>query len=161
MRLQSAHALCGPASVANALRALGRNISEDKIADAVKKAGHGGDGIPEQDGTAPSQIQRALEAVGFVGQPWTAGDGDDAWHALRSRLLSGDPVLLPVDFDGDTMSHWLVAIGLLGDRVLVADGADPEIVVSYSEDQLRRRWKMDTDPARYYGMTIKKARRKK
>jgi len=159
--MQSAHALCGPASVANALRALGRGSSEDKVANAIKLQASGADGLPEQEGVGPAQLQRALEAVGYVGQPWTVGDGDDAWHALRSRLLAGDPVLVPVDFDGDTMSHWLVAVGLLGDRVLVADSADSEIVVSYSEDQLRRRWKADTDPARYYGLTVRKARRKK
>ena len=155
MRLQSHPNLCGPAAVANALRARGKAATEDKVLAAIKKAMGATEGHPEQDGTSALSIQRALEAVGMVGDPWTLADGPASWAFLRENLLWGRPVFLAVDYEGDRAEHWVVAIGVLGDRVLVADSADPELVLSLIYADLDRRWKSDTDPPRYYGMTAR------
>lgn len=40
----------------------------------------------------------------------------------------------------DANSHWVAAVGRLGDRILVADSADNDLVLSYSAEQLVDRW---------------------
>jgi hypothetical protein len=91
-----------------------------------------------------------------VGTPVIVGDPEVAWDALKMRLTEGRPSLLPVD-DGE---HWVAAVGLLGDSVLVADSADPELVVPYTQAALTRRWKTG-DPPQYWAMDVRRAPRRR
>lgn len=162
MRLQSHQSLCGPASVANALRALGvRTASEDKVLLALKRSAGANDPHPEQDGTSAASLQRALQAQHMDGLSVTLNDWDVALAWLRDGLLRGHVSLLAVDWEGDQATHWVTAIGLMGARILVADSADPEIVLSLSERELQARWRSDTDPARCSALLLRSGPRKK
>lgn len=68
------------------------------------------------------------------------------YHALRN----GRPVVLLVD-KGE---HWVVAVGLLGHRCLVADSADSELVVSYTQEEVMTRWKLAESGKAYWGVVL-------
>jgi hypothetical protein len=132
---------------ANAMRALGRAMDEAKV---VKKMGPG----VEVYGTPEAQVKAALTKLAAHGEAFQLVDAEVAWRYMRSWLVSGWPVALAVDED----EHWVAAIGVLGDRVLVADSADPELVLSYTRDQLLDRWRKPGDPPRYYGIVARPGR---
>jgi hypothetical protein len=149
--MQSTEASCGPTGVSNACKALGLNVSEAAVVawvDKVKKSNAGAEGTTEELLTraiteaAPKKLR--LRARGLL-----VYDETTARDALTGALRRG-AVLLAVD--GDT--HWVTAVGLLGDRVLVADGAEAELVVSYSWEQVNARWMVPGNPAKWFGLVI-------
>lgn len=157
MRLQSNEATCGHNTAANGLKALGYGpvVRAGSKAEAwvVKRAGR----RSETAGTDENTFARILRAVGAWHSDFTLASEDAAWGLLRSHLFEGRPVGLAVDND----THWVVAIGLLGLRVDVADSADPEAVVSYSREELMKRWYTPGEPRIHYGVAMQMPRRKR
>jgi hypothetical protein len=145
--------------VANVLRALGlsREVTEDQVARRIRLKASTTDADPA-DGTTEGQILKALAAYRLRAEEVLLHQGHAALCALRGHLVVGRPAVLCVDNN----THWLAAIGALGERFLVADPADPEVVVSYSPDELETRWKFAGDPPAYHAMVVHRtARRRK
>lgn len=155
MRYQSTDHFCGPAAVANALKALGRNVTEQQVETAVAKAHRKGE--PKSvEGTSHLQIKKALEVMKYNYAEFSLAHSEAAWRTLRSYLIDGYPTLLAVDDN----EHWVSAIGVLGQFILVADGADSELVLSYDKERLLQRWGAHSDVITYYGLPIMPKKRR-
>lgn len=134
--MQDSAANCGPASVSNALQALGIIRTQAECETLCK--------TNATDGTTGKNIAKGLKALGCHGHPIREKRADVALAFLMSALGKGRPVILCVD----DWEHWVAAVGLLGQRVLVCDPADNELVTSYEPEALMKRW---AAPA-YYGV---------
>lgn len=157
MRLQSSQSLCGAAALANALRSVGvHKATEDRIVTLIKASADSSDGTPAAEGIGPAQLDRAASAFSYTLEPLTLYHPQAAYYALRGFLTDGKPCLLGVDVHQGDVGHWVAAVGLLGDYILVADSANDEIVVPYAWQPLCNRWKSDTDPAYLYSMVLKR-----
>jgi ABC-type bacteriocin/lantibiotic exporter with double-glycine peptidase domain len=139
MRMQDTAANCGPASVSNALQALGIIRSQAECEVLCKTSG--------TDGTSTRNIIRAVQSLGCRGLPIKEKRQVVAWLMLMRWLRAGAPIILCVD----DSSHWVAAIGTLGDRVLVADPADNELVLSYDTEKLMDRWSATSG---FYGVIL-------
>ncbi len=128
MRMQDTAANCGPASLANALQAIGLLRSQDECASLCKTTA--------TEGTTPKRLVAAVRAVGR--EPVIIKERREAvallW--LSHFLATGRSAVLCVDND----THWVAAVGLLGERILIADSADNELVLSLSRAKLAERW---------------------
>lgn len=152
MRYQKTEFYCGPASVQNALFVLGRKVSQDRLAAAG--------GTTEEHGTDEDGIKRmALWAGCELDEFGTEADGLAAdW--VYGSLTAGRPVVLCVD----RWSHWVVAIGILGDRVVLFDPAryrhntDRLGTFTLPMRKLLKRWRAAHRVARnqpaFYGVAI-------
>lgn len=129
MRLQSTQANCGPFSVRNALSALGITRSEQECEVLCKVSG--------THGTRASVLVRGLAALDGV-RPVVIDEQrpDVALLKLDAALRAGRPAVLLVD----GWAHYVTAVGVLGQRYLVADSADSELVVSHDVVALRDWW---------------------
>lgn len=139
MRLQSTQANCGPASLLNALVALGISRTEDELATLCKTTG--------TEGTSPRNLMAAIRALGRSPELINEKRMDVAIMFVETWLREGRPVILCVD--GDT--HWVTAVGSMGKRIIIADPADNELVLSYSRSDLVDRW---GSGGRYYGIVV-------
>ena len=129
MILQSDQFSCGAASLVNALRAIGQSLN---IKAAARLAG-----THPVNGTTDAGLLRALRNLGFHPQQLSVlDDFHQAIAALRGRLMMGDPVLLSVDND----EHWVVAIGIIGQRVIVVDSASGDLTLVVDASTLKSRW---------------------
>jgi ABC-type bacteriocin/lantibiotic exporter with double-glycine peptidase domain len=149
MRYQSTDHFCGPAAVANALRSLGKNITEMQVEAAVAKAYRKGD-AKSVEGTSQSQIKKALDVLKYNHTEFNLAHAEASWRTLRSFLNDECPVLLAVD----DSEHWVAAIGTIGKRVLIADGLNSELVLSYDREEMLARWGLSGDVVTYYGLVI-------
>lgn len=128
MRLQDSQANCGPTALHNALAALGirRSPAECERLCATTAT----------EGTPADNLQAAAKSIrGCHPVVMESTDPTTSIWALFGRLAHR-PAILCVDAD----QHYIAAIGLLGDRFLVADGAHNDLVLPYSSTQLLRRW---------------------
>jgi ABC-type bacteriocin/lantibiotic exporter with double-glycine peptidase domain len=128
MRMQDTAANCGPASVSNALQALGVSRTQAECEQLCKTSG--------TDGTSARNIIKALQSLGCAGLVLKEKRELVALTLLWHWLRKGRPAVLCVD----DASHWVAAVGVIGERVLVADPADNELVLSYGADGLVDRW---------------------
>lgn len=144
MRLQDSQANCGPASLYNGLMALGIPSTQADCAAAC--------GTTATDGTPPKGIIKGAKSFGR--QPLVINErrGTVATLWLLHFLGQGRPVLLCVD----KSDHWVTAIAVLGDRILVADPADNELVLSLTKPALATRWGETAVPSKhhYYGIVL-------
>lgn len=149
MRFQSHANSCGPSSVANALKSLGITITEEQVENAIAKTQRKSD-PKDIGGSNEMQIKRALNELkcGYV--EFKLADYEAAWRMLRCYIDDGNPALLAVDLD----THWVAGVGTIGQQILLADGADNELVVSMSKDALQKRWGHVGDVTTYYGMAV-------
>lgn len=147
--MQGSQSSCGPSALANLLRALGLNVSEDWVTKKAKLSSHIGDPHTAQ-GTIEAQIQRCLSALKIPHLASTTHDPNTAVAALRGQLILGRPALLAVDGD----DHWVCAASVLGDRFGIVDSADPELVVFYGPAELAQRWASATDPPCFYAIVV-------
>ena len=132
MKFQSTQSLCGPASLSNALKALGRDVSEAAVEKAIKRSGSY---RPAVNGTTQDELALVAEKWAKVVMRGSCAD------SLAIQFLRGELVLGRVGIIGvDRGTHWVAVIGLLGDRFLVVDPADDELVLSLSGPELRERW---------------------
>ena len=74
---------------------------------------------------------------------------DVAILRLVASLRAGRPIIMCVD----KYEHWVSAVGLLGERVIVIDPADAELALSYSVGDLAKRWEGESKPA-YLGLML-------
>lgn len=138
-KLQDSPSNCGALALVNALDALGEKLSV-RAAETLA-------GTSAVTGTQEGGLKKALkqlEKFPFVIQ---TKNELKAWTLLVGNLLQGHPVLLLVD----DQEHWVVATGLLGERILVVDSADGAVVKSYDATQLFTRWVGDQT---YYGIAV-------
>lgn len=144
MRFQSNRSSCGPAALHNALAALGIARSEEELIALTKQT---------PDGTSARQLLSALRTIntpdsGLKALPTRWRSGDDAvvglWWNIKEH---GRPTILCVD----ELEHWVCAIGVLGQRFLVADSADNRLVISYKPQELLARWGAEDN---YYGIIV-------
>lgn len=139
MRMQDTAANCGPASLSNALQAIGIIRSQSECETLCRTSA--------QDGTTTRGLQSAIKSVGRQPEILNERRADVALSFLRDDLRKGRSAVLCVDLG----EHWVAAIGIIGDRVLIADPADNELVMSLSGDQLKSRWASGN---RYYGVIL-------
>src|SRR5690349_22488064 len=111
MRYQSRKSSCGPASLANALEAIGITRTEDELSTLSKQ---------DATGTSSINLRKAAEAVGVDTVVIAEQRTETAGWALNSYVSSGSPGLLIVDND----DHWVAVVGRLGGMFIVADPAD-------------------------------------
>lgn len=140
MRLQDAQHNCGPAALSNALAALGLLHSQTECSELCK--------TNATDGTSPKGLISAARQLGRQPHALSEKRGVVAMLYLDAHLRAGRPAVLCVDND----EHWVAAIGLLGERILVADPADNELVLSYTRAGLLARWCSKT--GRHYGVVL-------
>lgn len=143
MRLQDSLAGCGPAAMHNALMALGTNTDMticEKLCNTSAVSG-----------TQPRKLLNALRGVsGLSCNVLKERSREDAAILkLLECLRLGRPAILCVDKG----THWVATVGILGSvpsiRVLVADSADLDLVISYTPGELLKRW----GPP-YYGIVL-------
>ena len=108
MKFQQLPYSCGPASIVNALRCFGVRRAEKTIRRACKTT---------QEGTNEEDIVRVLTDLGFHATKHEQGKYAKAWKWLYNKLKEGSPVILAVR----NWSHYVTAIGLMGDRIIIAD----------------------------------------
>lgn len=149
IRLQSQQNGCGPSTVANILRSLGLDTTEDQVSKRAKLAGSVNDPHPGL-GTVEAQIMRCLEAMKVSHFQMMAHTPELAVAALRGQLVLGRPAMLAVDND----DHWIGVIGVQGDRFVTVDSADSELVVCPSGVEIAKRWGGATDPPRFYAIVV-------
>lgn len=133
MRLQDNQANCGPYALKNALAAIGIERTAAELEAACKTSA--------TRGTSTANLVRAIAKIdGLYPVKVLEAKRDVALLRLRFALLQGRPVLLSwcSERPGD---HWVAAIGMIGERYLVADAADPELVLSYSVEELEEHWR--------------------
>lgn len=141
MILQDEKNGCGAAALTNALAALGQQLPQDA---AKKLAG------TSHEGTTDKGMVKALRTLGHVPCNIREANAGIAWVTLRGHLAEGHPVLLAVD-DWD---HWVVAVGLIGSRVIVVDSADGAVVQVLDIGQLTGRWEYPGATKGFYGIAI-------
>src|SRR5690349_23329730 len=118
MRMQDSQANCGPSALRNALAALGISRSGDELEKLCQ--------TDATQGTPVANVVRAARTIeGLEPRRIQETRADVALLQLLEALRAGRPVLLCVDND----SHYVAAVGTLGNRVLVADSADSELVL--------------------------------
>jgi ABC-type bacteriocin/lantibiotic exporter with double-glycine peptidase domain len=127
--LQSTQYTCGPASVVNALLALGDDSGTERDLDTAT-------GCDPIKGTQANGLKRGLKVWGDRSRPSTYKSRSAAWRGLLSAIRAGDPCVVVVE-QGE---HWATVIGLLGNRVLVADSGKGELVLSYSREEFLDHW---------------------
>lgn len=129
MRMQSSQSTCGPTALHNSLLALGIQRGLDELEIMC--------GCTATDGTSTKKLMRAAAKIEGC-RPVLIRDRKPDIAALRLRfaLQSGRPVVL-VWGDG---SHWVAAVGMLGEKVLVADSAESELVLSMEIEEVMEGW---------------------
>ena len=124
MKLQDAQHLCGPTALSNALASLGREIPPAACATLCHATIEGAD---EDD------IERAVKELGFTPERITT------WLALCGALVAGAPVVCSVK-ETEPYDHWVAVIGVLGDRLIVVDSLNYELVVAYKRADWLEIW---------------------
>lgn len=143
MRGQTSQFDCGAAALHNALWALGLEVTLHDCEEAC--------GSDQVEGTPVKKLKAGIKAMGGVVLAEVRDSKEDvALLRLQNHLDWGRPVILVVDGG----NHWVTAIGTLGDRFLVADGEDNELVRSFSEGELLQRWCCPDERPRFYGVAV-------
>ena len=127
MRYQSRKSSCGPAALANALESIGIERTEDELGTLSKQS---------VDGTSSINLRKAAESIGVETFHICEQRSEVAAWALEYHLKSGNPALLVVDND----EHWIAVTGMLGDRLIIVDSADNDLLVYYTMAKFLFRW---------------------
>lgn len=133
MRMQDSQANCGPFALKNALHALGIPRSIEELEALCKTSA--------TNGTPPANILRAAKKIdGCRPVKLSEKRRDIALMRLAEALRKGRPVLLVwcAESPGD---HWVAAVGVLGERYLIADSGDVELVLSLDVGDVEARWR--------------------
>lgn len=145
MILQSDKYSCGAAAIINALRAVGHRMT---LGAVVKLAG-----TTPIFGTTDRGVRRALRALEYRPVPLNVvGSAAQAVAALRGYLVTGCPVIL----SWDRGEHWVAAVATLGERVVIADSADTDLVRVFSPGETAARWREKSKEGRdiYCGIAV-------
>lgn len=145
MLMQSSQYDCGAVALHNALASLGHYRSLDELRAICKSSA--------QDGTSPLKLKRGIDKIkdscGLVSWEIRTGKKDVAVGLLHLALANGRPGLLLVD----NGAHWVAWVGQLGMRILVADSASAELVVSVDPEAFFTRWHCEGRDS-YYALVL-------
>jgi len=130
---------CGVASIANALEVLGIRRSQRE----VERLCH----VSPEAGTDEVEMKRALLANGMAVDEWSSKDLDDTIDWLTRHLASAGPAVLCVD----DWEHWVTAIGLCGDAIVLYDPSRNHGVEVHTAQSLAHRWASE---GIYYGIGL-------
>jgi ABC-type bacteriocin/lantibiotic exporter with double-glycine peptidase domain len=140
MREQTSRASCGPFALLNALKAIGIERTPEELETLCKTS--------MTDGTdTPNMVKGAAKIDGCTPIRIKERRRDVALLRLRFALTSGRPVVLSW-CEG---SHWVAAIGVLGERYLICDSDDLELVLSYQVEEVAKLW---VDEGIYEGVVL-------
>ena len=146
MKIQETNWDCGACAVLNALRCYNDRISSKKVRKACNS--------DPQKGTDEKDLVNGIAALGYVGHAFNHNKVGQAWEMLKENLSSGKPVILNVDKE----QHWVTAIGIINDHVIIFDSnntiknlAENGIHV-LSKRVLGKRWK--DDAGNFYGVAV-------
>jgi len=142
MRAQQRNYTCGLAAVANALECLGIKRTQQQIGKLCYS--------DPMNGTSEIEIQRALLACGAHVDEWEHKQAPRSWDWLFTRLFAGQPVILCVD----DFQHWVTAVGLLGQSVIVFDPALGAGLRIYQKKGLLTRWRLGSGGPSFYGFAV-------
>jgi ABC-type bacteriocin/lantibiotic exporter with double-glycine peptidase domain len=140
---------CGPAALVNAARSIGVRISEGR---ARKLAG------TTEDGTDEDELIQAARGIGLTATPHHSKDQAAAWAFIRSNVLGGHPCLICID----QWTHWVTVVGIIGDRILLADPANTKKnagengLHSLSRTDLYKRWRCPNELEPFYAIAVGK-----
>lgn len=149
MRYQQRSWSCGPAALVNAARAIGVRVSEGRLR---KLAG------TTEDGTDEHELITAARGIGLTATPHHSADQATAWAFVRANVLDGRPCLICID----QWSHWVAVVGIVGDRILLADPANTKKNMaengthSLSRKDLDRRWRCPAESEPFYAIAVGK-----
>lgn len=144
-RYQSNRSSCGPASLHNALSALGIDRSEDELIALCKQ---------DTEGTSVRNLNAAIKVISTEENPlygeqvvWRTLEA--AWVGLWFIVAQrGRPVILCVD----DLGHWVACVGFLGGRFMVVDSAEIGLLFFYTKEQLGERW--ESPKGSYWGVLV-------
>lgn len=102
MRYQMKPYSCGAAAVVNALRCLGKNISEKNVRKLAFTT--------EEKGTDEHGIISSLRQLGRDGTAFEFEKFDEAFSELESWIDEGYPVIICTW----SMQHWVTVVGKMG-----------------------------------------------
>lgn len=148
MRFQRTKYSCGPVAIVNAARVFGDKLTEKAVSAHT--------GTTKKDGTGAFGIHQGLERIGYKFTEHSFVSREEAWSALHDSLTEGSPVIL----SADVHSHWVVAVGLVGERVILIDSEQvprnkkENGVWVLTQGQLFKRWTKSQDT--YYGISVQK-----
>lgn len=105
---------CGAAAVVNAARVFGKKINEYTIRGLANTT--------KENGTQEWGILAALrsEEVGLTATEFSSNNKVESWAWLHWQLNKGKPVILSTQ----AWEHWVVAVGALGDYVVIIDSSN-------------------------------------
>jgi len=152
MKCQQKPYWCGPASLQNAFRCLGKKISQRAIAEACETS---------LEGTDEFALQRGITALGFRFQQYSGNWSASAHSWICSRINHNGPVLLCID----DWTHWVAVVSYFPGSYLVIDPARTKScraenhAIVLSVKALDRRWRaswkvQDGKDPTYYGIGI-------
>lgn len=133
IRMQDNQANCGPFALKNALAAIGIERSAEELEKAC--------GTSATNGTPTKGIVKAASKIDGL-QPAVIREtrSDIALLKLEHAVRRGRPVVIAW-CSREPGDHWVAVVGVLGERYLVADAADSELVLSHAVDELESKWR--------------------
>jgi ABC-type bacteriocin/lantibiotic exporter with double-glycine peptidase domain len=146
VRLQELEFSCGANAIVNALRALGRNISERRVRQLTGT---------NRDGTDEHEIVQGLAALGHGSSQFESAERKPSLAWITESLRAGRPAIICVD----SWQHWVLAAGMLGNGFVVIDGKrTPRNRIEcgtyvYRTADFLRRWR-NAREGRYYGISV-------
>lgn len=134
MKAQQKPGWCAPASLQNALRLLGKQVGQARLAKLM--------GTTEEDGTDEQGIIRAVLALGYQVDPW-GSTSDKMAFTLLDANIGKRPHILCID----KWQHWVVCAAKTGERYIVIDSSNEPYAKSENQvlvmapRALRKRWR--------------------
>jgi ABC-type bacteriocin/lantibiotic exporter with double-glycine peptidase domain len=137
VRLQEHPNGCGPTALSNALLAVDRDVPPEACATLCQS---------DHEGTDERGLKRAIKQMGL--EPVRV----DSWHALIGALAGGAPVVCSVAAE-EPGDHWVAVVGQLGgDRILVVDSLDHDLVKTFRRVDWLATWRGPR--GQYYGIAL-------
>jgi ABC-type bacteriocin/lantibiotic exporter with double-glycine peptidase domain len=131
--MQDSQANCGPFALKNALEAIGIKRSAEELEKAC--------GTNATNGTPTKGILKAATKIdGCNPVLLREAKTDVALLKLEHALRRGRPAVIAWR-SVEPGDHWVAVVGVLGERFLVADAADSELVVSLEVSELEAKWR--------------------
>lgn len=150
MRYQAEGWSCGPASIVNACRALGRRVAERTVRSLC--------GSTPELGTDDHQMIAGVRGLGLTATPYLGADAASAWAFVRSNAMEGRPSLICID----QWRHWVAVVGIVGNSVIVIDPINTlsnkaeNGIHTMSRTRLVRRWRCRDQEQSFYAIAVGK-----
>lgn len=140
---------CGPAALVNAARAIGVRVAEGRLRALAGTT---------EDGTDEHELIAAARGIGLTATAHHSKDQAAAWAFIRANVMDGRPCLICID----QWSHWVTVVGIVGDRIILADPANTKKNQSengihpLSRPDLLRRWRCPKEEEPFYAIAVGK-----